>query len=76
MTARAKTVLVCAAQAPFITGGAEILVAELRANLERRGFRVDAAENDPPISAGAFRDRGRARQQPQSRHPALLHLLG
>ena len=38
-----KTVLVCAAQAPFITGGAEILVTELRANLERRGFRVDVA---------------------------------
>jgi glycosyltransferase involved in cell wall biosynthesis len=28
-------------QAPFITGGAEILVSELRANLERRGFRAD-----------------------------------
>jgi glycosyltransferase involved in cell wall biosynthesis len=38
-----KTVLVCAAQAPFITGGAEILVSELRANLERRGFRTDVA---------------------------------
>jgi len=38
-----KTVLVCAVQAPFIVGGAEILVAELRANLERRGFRVDVA---------------------------------
>jgi glycosyltransferase involved in cell wall biosynthesis len=38
-----KTVLVCAAQAPFITGGAEILVSELRANLERRGFRADVA---------------------------------
>jgi glycosyltransferase involved in cell wall biosynthesis len=38
-----KTVLVCAAQAPFITGGAEILVAELRASLERRGFRADVA---------------------------------
>ena len=38
-----KSVLVCAAQAPFITGGAEILVGELRANLERRGFRVDVA---------------------------------
>jgi glycosyltransferase involved in cell wall biosynthesis len=34
---------VCAAQAPFVTGGAEILVAELRANLERRGFRADVA---------------------------------
>jgi glycosyltransferase involved in cell wall biosynthesis len=38
-----KTVLVCAAQAPFITGGAEILVQELRDNLARRGFRVDVA---------------------------------
>lgn len=38
-----KSVLVCAVQAPFITGGAEILVTELRANLERRGFRVDVA---------------------------------
>jgi glycosyltransferase involved in cell wall biosynthesis len=38
-----KTVLVCAAQAPFIVGGAEILVSELRQNLERRGFRVDVA---------------------------------
>jgi len=38
-----KTVLVCAVQAPFIVGGAEILVAELRTNLERRGFRVDVA---------------------------------
>ena len=36
-----KTVLVCGVQAPFITGGAEILVSELRANLERRGFRAD-----------------------------------
>jgi glycosyltransferase involved in cell wall biosynthesis len=38
-----KTVLLCAAQAPFIVGGAEILVSELRQNLERRGFRVDVA---------------------------------
>jgi glycosyltransferase involved in cell wall biosynthesis len=36
-----KTVLVCAAQAPFVTGGAEILVRELATNLARRGFRVD-----------------------------------
>jgi glycosyltransferase involved in cell wall biosynthesis len=36
-----KTVLVCAVQAPFVTGGAEILVGELRANLHRRGFAVD-----------------------------------
>jgi glycosyltransferase involved in cell wall biosynthesis len=38
-----KTVLVCAAQAPFIVGGAEVLVAELKQNLERRGFRADVA---------------------------------
>ncbi len=38
-----KSVLVCAVQAPFITGGAEILVSELRKNLERRGFRTDVA---------------------------------
>jgi len=38
-----KTVLVCAAQAPFIVGGAEILVSELRQKLEERGFRVDVA---------------------------------
>jgi glycosyltransferase involved in cell wall biosynthesis len=38
-----KSVLVCAVQAPFIVGGAEILVSELRLNLERRGFRVDVA---------------------------------
>src|SRR4029079_13104090 len=36
-------VLVCAVQAPFITGGAEILVAELRATLARRGVRVGGA---------------------------------
>ncbi len=38
-----KTVLVCAVQAPFIVGGAEILVNELRDNLARRGFKVDVA---------------------------------
>jgi len=38
-----KSVLVCAVQAPFIVGGAEILVSELRDNLERRGFRADVA---------------------------------
>jgi len=38
-----KTVLICAAQAPFIVGGAEILVSELKTNLERRGFRADVA---------------------------------
>ena len=36
-----KSVLVCAAQAPFVTGGAEILVRELVANLVARGFRAD-----------------------------------
>lgn len=36
-----KSVLVCAAQSPFVEGGAEILVRELAANLGRRGFRVD-----------------------------------
>jgi glycosyltransferase involved in cell wall biosynthesis len=36
-----KTVLVCAVQAPFIVGGAEILVSELKENLARRGFKVD-----------------------------------
>jgi glycosyltransferase involved in cell wall biosynthesis len=36
-----KTVLIAAVQAPFVVGGAEILVSELRQNLDRRGFRVD-----------------------------------
>jgi glycosyltransferase involved in cell wall biosynthesis len=36
-----KTVLVCTAQAPFVTGGAEILVRELAHHLDRRGFRSD-----------------------------------
>ena len=36
-----KSVLVCAAQAPFVTGGAEIHVRELVASLKARGFRVD-----------------------------------
>ena len=36
-----KSVLVCTAQAPFITGGAEILVRELVDRLRDRGFRVD-----------------------------------
>jgi glycosyltransferase involved in cell wall biosynthesis len=39
-----KNVLVCAVQTPFITGGAEILSADLRLHLERRGFRVDTVE--------------------------------
>jgi glycosyltransferase involved in cell wall biosynthesis len=38
-----KTVLIAAVQAPFITGGAEILVSELRRQLQQRGFRVDVA---------------------------------
>ena len=36
-----KSILVCAAQAPFVTGGAEILVRELVKSLAARGFRVD-----------------------------------
>jgi len=36
-----KTALVCAVQAPFVLGGAEILASELREQLARRGFRVD-----------------------------------
>jgi glycosyltransferase involved in cell wall biosynthesis len=36
-----KSVLVCAAQAPFVSGGAEIHVRELVSNLKRRGFSVD-----------------------------------
>lgn len=35
------TICVCAVQAPFITGGAEILVGELATELKARGFRVD-----------------------------------
>jgi glycosyltransferase involved in cell wall biosynthesis len=38
-----RTALVCGVQAPFITGGAEILVSELKDALSRRGFRVDVA---------------------------------
>ena len=37
-----KSVLVCAAQAPFVTGGAEILVRDLVEQLRQRGFRADA----------------------------------
>ena len=37
-SAAMKTVLVCSVQTPFIVGGAEILVADLRQHLERRGF--------------------------------------
>ncbi len=36
-----KSALVCAAQAPFVTGGAEILVRDLAAKLAGRGFKVD-----------------------------------
>lgn len=36
-----KSVLVCAAQAPFVSGGAEIHVRELVGSLAARGFRVD-----------------------------------
>jgi len=49
-----KTALVCAVQAPFVTGGAEILVGELEQNLERRGFRVEVVEipfRGVPVSA-------------------------
>jgi glycosyltransferase involved in cell wall biosynthesis len=38
-----KSALVCGVQAPFIVGGAEILVAELRDALLRRGFQADVA---------------------------------
>jgi glycosyltransferase involved in cell wall biosynthesis len=36
-----RSAVVCAAQAPFVTGGAEILVRGLAAQLERRGFAVE-----------------------------------
>ena len=36
-----KSAIVCAAQAPFVTGGAEILVRDLAAKLSGRGFKVD-----------------------------------
>ncbi len=35
------TICLCAVQAPFITGGAEILVGELTSQLKARGFAVD-----------------------------------
>jgi glycosyltransferase involved in cell wall biosynthesis len=38
-----KRVLVCAVQAPFVVGGAEILTRELADKLKRRGFLVDVA---------------------------------
>jgi glycosyltransferase involved in cell wall biosynthesis len=36
-----KSILVCAVQTPYIRGGAEILVEDLRDHLAARGFRVD-----------------------------------
>ena len=36
-----KSVLVCAAQAPFVSGGAEVLTRELVKTLAARGFKVD-----------------------------------
>jgi len=36
-----KSILVCAVQTPYIRGGAEILVEDLRDRLAGRGFRVD-----------------------------------
>lgn len=36
-----RSICVCSVQAPFITGGAEILVSELSGQLKARGFRVD-----------------------------------
>lgn len=36
-----QRICLCAVQAPFVTGGAEILVGELRDQLQARGFAVD-----------------------------------
>jgi len=36
-----RSICLCAVQAPFVTGGAEILVSELSAQLKARGFLVD-----------------------------------
>ena len=36
-----QSICVCSVQAPFITGGAEILVSELTEQLESRGYLVD-----------------------------------
>lgn len=36
-----KSICVCGVQAPFVTGGAEILVSELASELKTRGFLVD-----------------------------------
>ena len=73
-----KSALVCAAQAPFVTGGAEILVRDLAAKLAGRGFKVDvvsralprlsAVRGRPPgarlAAARAARD-GRPRARPR-----------
>lgn len=37
-------ICICSVQVPFITGGAELLVQSLRAELARRGFDVDLVE--------------------------------
>ncbi|MBK5257593.1 MAG: glycosyltransferase family 4 protein [Vicinamibacteria bacterium] len=39
-----RRVLICAAQAPFINGGAEMLVLSLQRELIRRGFVTDVAQ--------------------------------
>jgi len=39
-----KRVLICAAQAPFINGGAEMLVLSLQRELKLRGFLADVAQ--------------------------------
>lgn len=39
-----RRVLICAAQAPFIHGGAEMLVSSLQRELSRRGFLADVAQ--------------------------------
>ncbi len=39
-----KRILICAAQAPFINGGAEMLVLSLQRELVRRGFAADVAQ--------------------------------
>jgi glycosyltransferase involved in cell wall biosynthesis len=39
-----RRVLICAAQAPFINGGAEMLVLSLQRELSRRGFVTDVAQ--------------------------------
>lgn len=36
-----RTIAICAVQAPFITGGAEMLVSELSSQLKTRGYSVD-----------------------------------